>query len=62
MVAVMTKGKTFGITAIFIAKGAANMKQEHESDLTISYTRIGDYYFPNIALPPDAGDIGTCIN
>ena len=34
------------------------MKQEHESDLTISYTKIGDYYFPNIALPPDAGDIG----
>ena len=56
MVAVMTKGKTFVITAIFIAKGAAYMK--HESDLTISYTKIGDYYFPNIALPPDAGDIG----
>ena len=35
------------------------MKQEHESDLTISYTKIGDYYFPNITLPPDAGDIGT---
>ena len=34
------------------------MKHEHESDLTISYTKIGDYYFPNIALPPDAGDIG----
>ena len=34
------------------------MKQEHESDMNISYTKIGDYYFPNIALPPDAGDIG----
>ena len=34
------------------------MKQEHESNPTISYTKIGDYYFPNIALPPDAGDIG----
>ena len=34
------------------------MKQEHESNLNISYTKIGDYYFPNIALPPDAGDIG----
>ena len=56
MIAVMTKGKTFVITAIFIAKGAANMKHDH--DLTISYTKIGDYYFPSIALPPDAGDIG----
>ena len=34
------------------------MKQEHESDLTISYTKIGDYYLPNITLPPEAGDIG----
>ena len=31
---------------------------KHESDLTISYTKIGDYFFPNMALPPDAGDIG----
>lgn len=22
---------------------------KHESDLNISYTKIGDYYFPNIA-------------
>ena len=31
---------------------------KHDHDLTISYTKIGDYYFPSIALPPDAGDIG----
>ena len=34
------------------------MKQEYQSDLNISYTKIGDYYFPNLALPPDVGDIG----
>ena len=34
------------------------MNKEHESDLTISYVKVGDYYLPNIALPPDAGDIG----
>ena len=32
------------------------MKQEH--DLNISCTKIGDYCFLNIALPPDAGGIG----
>ena len=34
------------------------MNKEHESDLTIPYVKVGDYYLPNIALPPDAGDIG----
>ncbi len=34
------------------------MNKEHESDLTIPYVKIGDYYFPDITLPPDAGDIG----
>ena len=34
------------------------MNNERESDLTIPYVIIGDYYFPNFALPPDAGDIG----
>ena len=58
MVAVMTKGKTFDITAIFIAKGAVHMNKEHNSNLTIPYVKVGDYYFPNFTLPPDAGDIG----
>ena len=58
MVAVMTKGKTFGITAIFIAKGAAHMNKEHESNPIIPYVKVGDYYFPNLSLPPDAGGIG----
>ena len=52
MVAVMTKGKTFVITAIFIAKGAAHMNNDHESTLTIPYVKVGDYYFPNFTLPP----------
>lgn len=34
------------------------MNNEHESVLTIPYVKVGDYYFPNFALPPDAGDIG----
>ena len=34
------------------------MNKEHESDLTIPYVKVGDYYLPNITLPPDAGDIG----
>ena len=34
------------------------MNKDHESDLTIPYVKVGDYYLPNIALPPDAGDIG----
>ena len=34
------------------------MNKEHESDLTIPYVKVGDYYLPNIPLPPDAGDIG----
>ena len=58
MVAVMTKEKTFDITAIFIAKGAAHMNKKHESTQTIPYVKVGDYYFPNFTLPPDAGDIG----
>jgi len=34
------------------------MSNQNESDLTIPYVKVGDYYFPNFALPPDAGDIG----
>ena len=34
------------------------MNKDHKSPLTISYVKAGDYYFPNFALPPDAGDIG----
>ena len=34
------------------------MNNDHESTLTIPYVKAGDYYFPNFALPPDAGDIG----
>ena len=34
------------------------MNNDHESDLTIPYVKVGDYYFPNFALPPEAGDIG----
>lgn len=34
------------------------MNKEHESNLTIPYVKVGDYYFPNFALPPDTGDIG----
>lgn len=34
------------------------MNNEHESNMTIPYVKVGDYYFPNFALPPDAGDIG----
>jgi len=34
------------------------MNKDHESDLTIPYVKVGDYYFPNFTLPPDAGDIG----
>lgn len=34
------------------------MNQETKVDPTIPYVRNGDYYFPAIALPPDAGDIG----
>lgn len=34
------------------------MNNEHESVLTIPYVKVGDYYFPNFSLPPDAGDIG----
>ena len=34
------------------------MNQENKVDPTIPYVRNGDYYFPAIALPPDAGDIG----
>lgn len=34
------------------------MNNEHESTLNIPYVKVGDYYLPNITLPPDAGDIG----
>ena len=34
------------------------MNNQNESALTISYVKVGDYYFPNLSLPPDAGDIG----
>ena len=34
------------------------MNNDHESTLTISYVKVGDYYFPNFTLPPDTGDIG----
>ena len=34
------------------------MNKDHESPLTIPYVKVGDYYLPNITLPPDAGDIG----
>ncbi len=34
------------------------MNNDHESTLTIPYVKVGDYYLPNITLPPDAGDIG----
>ena len=34
------------------------MNNERESDLTIPYVKVGDYYFPNLSLPPDVGDIG----
>ena len=34
------------------------MNKEHESDLNIPYVKVGDFYFPNFALPPDASDIG----
>ena len=34
------------------------MNKNHESTLTIPYVKVGDYYLPNITLPPDAGDIG----
>ena len=34
------------------------MNKDHESALAIPYVKVGDYYFPNIAPPPDACDIG----
>jgi len=34
------------------------MNKKHESTLTIPYVKVGDYYLPNITLPPDAGGIG----
>ena len=34
------------------------MNNQNESTLTIPYVKVGDYYFPNLSLPPDAGDIG----
>ena len=34
------------------------MSNQNEHDLTFPYVKVGDYYFPNFALPPEAGDIG----
>ena len=34
------------------------MSNQNESNLTIPYVKVGDYYFPNLSLPPDVGDIG----
>ena len=34
------------------------MNNQNESALTIPYVKVGDYYFPNLSLPPDAGVIG----
>ena len=34
------------------------MNNQNESTLTIPYVKVGDYYFPNLSLPPDVGDIG----
>ena len=34
------------------------MNKEHGSNMIIPYVKVGEYYFPNFALPPDAGDIG----
>ena len=34
------------------------MNNKHETDLTIPYVKVGDYYFPNLELPPATGDIG----
>lgn len=34
------------------------MNKERKADLTMPCVKIGDYCFPNIALPPDAGYIG----
>ena len=34
------------------------MSNQNEHDLTFPYVKVGDYYFPNLSLPPDAGDIG----
>lgn len=34
------------------------MNQENKSDQTIPYVRSGDYYLPDLALPPDVGNIG----
>ena len=35
-----------------------NMNQENKSDQTIPYVRNGDYYLPDLVLPPAAGGIG----
>ena len=34
------------------------MSNQNESNLTIPYVKVGDYCFPNLSLPPDAGGIG----
>lgn len=34
------------------------MNQENKSEQIIPYVRDGDYYLPDLALPPDVGDIG----
>ena len=37
---------------------SCDMSNQNESGLTIPYVKVGDYYFPNLSFPPDAGDIG----
>ena len=29
-----------------------------KSEMTLSYVKVGDYYYPNFAVPPPVGDIG----
>ena len=58
MVAVMTKGKNLHHNRYFHCERSCNMNKEHESGLNIPYVKVGDFYFPNFALPPDASDIG----
>ena len=42
--------KNFVMTAIFIAKREAVMKQGHEFALTVSYRNIGDCCLPDISI------------
>lgn len=29
-----------------------------KSEMTLPYVKVGDYYYPNFAVPPPVGDIG----